>query len=95
MTAGFEWDIEKDLSNQLKHGVSFETAKQAFSDVRHVIILDDKHSEGVEKRYYCYGKVGDKVLTVRFVLRDGVIRIFGAGWWRKGRKLYEAKNSLH
>ena len=27
----FEWDEAKDCSNQIKHGVSFETAQQAFS----------------------------------------------------------------
>jgi hypothetical protein len=24
-----------------------------------------------------------------------VIRIFGAGYWRRGRQLYEARNSIH
>jgi hypothetical protein len=29
------------------------------------------------------------LLTIRFTYRDGKIRIFGAGEWRKGRKRYE------
>ena len=27
------------------------------------------------------------VMTVRFTYRDGSIRIFGAGYWRKGKKI--------
>jgi hypothetical protein len=29
---------------------------------------------------------------VRFTWRDGVIRIFGAGFWRKGRRIYEQQS---
>jgi hypothetical protein len=32
------------------------------------------------------------VMTVRFTWRGGVIRIFGAGYWRKGRAIYEQQN---
>jgi hypothetical protein len=38
--------------------------------------------------------VGDAVLTVRFTYREEVIRIFGAGYWRKGKRIYEQENSL-
>jgi hypothetical protein len=31
-------------------------------------------------------------MTVRFTYRAGVIRIFGAGYWRKGKKIYEREN---
>jgi hypothetical protein len=34
-------------------------------------------------------------VTVRFTLREGVIRIYGAGYWRKGKKIYEEANQLH
>jgi hypothetical protein len=34
-------------------------------------------------------------VTVRFTYREGVIRIYGAGYWRKGRKIYEEANHLH
>jgi hypothetical protein len=33
-------------------------------------------------------------MTVRFTCRRGVIRIFGAGYWRRGRRIYEEANSL-
>jgi hypothetical protein len=31
-------------------------------------------------------------MTVRFTYRKGRIRIFGAGYWRKGKKIYEQQN---
>ncbi|MFH1066848.1 MAG: BrnT family toxin, partial [bacterium] len=34
------------------------------------------------------------VLTVRFTWRDEILRIIGAGYWRKGKKLYEKENTL-
>ncbi len=89
--AKFEWDSSKDKQNQDKHGVSFEFAQYAFADPNRVIAEDTSHSQK-EKRYYCFGKVGDGIITVRFTLRGGTIRIIGAGYWRKGRKLYENEN---
>jgi hypothetical protein len=32
------------------------------------------------------------VLTVRFTLRVGNIRVIGAGYWRKQKELYEKEN---
>jgi hypothetical protein len=34
------------------------------------------------------------ILTVRFTWRSGKIRIFGAGYWRKGQKIYVKQNKL-
>jgi hypothetical protein len=47
-----------------------------------------------EQRFYCFGRVGDGILTVRFTWRRRVIRIFGAGYWRKGRRIYEQENQV-
>ena len=90
----FEWDEEKDKENQAKHGISFLTAQQAFLDPHRVIAEDMAHST-VEDRYYCMGCVSEGILTVRFTYRDNVIRIYGAGYWRKGRKIYEEQNKIH
>lgn len=87
----FEWDERKDLENQRKHGVPFVLAQQAFLDARRVVAQDATHSGG-ESRYYCIGRAGDGVLTVRFTYRGGKIRIIGAGYWRKGKKLYEEES---
>jgi uncharacterized protein len=90
----FEWDIEKDKANQKKHGIAFEMAQYAFIDPERVIAEDISHSY-LEKRYYCFGKLGDEILTVRFTYRNKVIRIIGAGFWRKGKKVYEKENKIH
>jgi uncharacterized DUF497 family protein len=87
----FEWDDAKDRLNRAKHGVSFALAQEAFFDPRRVIAEDLQHS-GVEKRFYCFGEVDGGVMTVRFTWRDGRIRIFGAGYWRKGKTIYEQQN---
>jgi hypothetical protein len=34
-------------------------------------------------------------MTVRFTYRSEVIRIFGAGYWRKGKQIYEHENQIH
>ena len=91
---GFEWNSRKDRENENKHGVAFAVAQYAFADPNRVIAEDISHS-GTEKRYYCFGKVADGVLTVRFTYRKGLIRIIGAGYWRKGKKIYEKENKIH
>jgi uncharacterized DUF497 family protein len=90
----FEWNSKKDQNNQDKHGVSFTKAQYAFGDPERVIAEDVGHSK-TEKRYYCFGKVGEGILTVRFTFRKGVIRIIGAGYWRKGKRIYEKENKIH
>lgn len=91
MKVKFEWDENKDKENLEKHGVSFELAQYAFGDPQRVIAEDIDHRQ-VEKRYYCFGKVDEGIITVRFTFRGRTIRIIGAGYWRKGRKIYETEN---
>lgn len=93
MNARFEWDAAKDRANHAKHGVSFVHAQYAFADPSRVIARDVTHSQR-EERWYCFGKVADGILTVRFTWRSGVIRIFGAGYWRKGKAIYERENQI-
>ena len=90
----FEWDPDKDLENQGKHRVLFSEAQFAFADPSRVIAEDLDHS-AKEKRHYCFGRVDRGVLTVRFTYRNGIIRIFGAGFWRKGKTIYERENKIH
>ncbi|MBF0543221.1 MAG: BrnT family toxin [Candidatus Riflebacteria bacterium] len=90
----FEWDSEKDQLNQDKHGVAFSLAQFAFLDKNRVILEDFEHSDD-EKRYYCLEMVACGVMTVRFTWRSSKIRIIGAGYWRKGKKIYEEKNCIH
>ena len=90
----FDWDREKDAENQRKHGVSFGRAQYAFADPKRVIAKDISHSQA-EDRYYCFGEVDGGVGTVRFTYRVSVIRIIGAGYWRKGKQIYDKENKLH
>jgi uncharacterized DUF497 family protein len=91
MFIGFEWDKVKELENLHKHGVDFATAQQAFGDPLRIIRFDLLHSFQ-ERRYFCYGKVGVKILTVRFTLRHNKVRIIGAAYWRAGKAIYEKAN---
>lgn len=93
MNTSFEWDESKNAENLLKHGVDFKIAQYAFIDPKRVIAEDIKHSTD-EKRYYCFGKVKGGILTVRFTHRSNSIRIIGAGYWRKGKDIYEQKNKI-
>jgi uncharacterized DUF497 family protein len=94
MAALFDWDPAKDEENQRKHGVAFREAQFAFLDPYCVIARDTEHSIG-EERFFCFGRVAGHVLTVRFIYRSGIVRIFGAGYWRRGRKAYEAIQGIH
>jgi len=94
MKSHFDWDDEKDKENQTKHGISFLAAQYAFLDPKRVIVEDVSHSSE-EDRFYCIGRVGGGILTVRFTHRGDVIRIYGAGYWRKGKKIYEEQNKVY
>jgi uncharacterized DUF497 family protein len=89
----FDWDDNKERENIAKHGVSFETACRVFQDPDVVIHNDKKHSAD-EARYFAFGEVDERVLTVRFTLRGGSIRIFGAGYWRKGKDVYARETAF-
>jgi uncharacterized protein len=88
----FEWDPAKDRANRAKHGSGFELAQHAFLDPSRVIAEDLDHGGG-ERRYFCLGQVEGAVMTVRFTWRNQRIRIFRAGYWRKGKAIYEKANS--
>lgn len=93
-TPTFEWDDSKNRENIAKHGVSFQEAQEAFRDERRIIVEDLDHSEN-EERWFCFGKVDNNIMTVRFTYRGESIRIYGAGYWRKGKKAYEEENRIY
>jgi len=93
--ASFSWDETKNRINQEKHNISFEYAQRAFDDPQRVIVRDLAHERSPEDRFFCLGKVEGNILTVRFSYRGGQIRIYGAGFWRKGKKRYEQENKIH
>ncbi len=88
----FTWDPLKEMLNLRKHGIDFVTAAEAFKDPDRKLFIDSKHS-GIEPRYFCVGRVKNRILTVRFTYRAGKIRIIGAGYWRKGARYYEKEKN--
>ena len=91
--SSFEWDENKNKLNQKKHHISFEEAQYAFLDSNRIIARDLEHSRK-ENRFYCFGKIAESIVTVRFTYRNNKIRIIGAGYWRKGKQIYEKENKI-
>lgn len=84
----FEWDGNKASTNLQKHGVSFESASDVFSDPYARVLPDIKHSID-EERFFIIGMdLEYRVLTVCYCERYGgsVIRIISA---RKSTKSEE------
>ncbi len=94
VSGDFEWDDAKAQENRAKHGVSFDLARAVF-DNRRLVLAEDLEHSSAERRYFAFGMVGDGVLTVRFTVRGDRVRIFGAGYWRRGKAFYEEANHLH
>lgn len=90
MKLKFEWDENKNISNQKKHGISFETATYVFRDSYYMEIYDFEHSIN-EDRYIAIGMVGD-LLFVVFTEREDYIRIISARpATQSERRLYYAQ----
>ena len=84
----FEWDEEKSELNKRKHGVDFKDATEVFKDLDRVIAHDEGHNQE-EQRFYMIELVKGRVATIRFTYRGTYVRLIGAGYWRKGREIYE------
>lgn len=69
----FEWDENKNLINQKKHKISFETATLVFNDPNYIEMFDFEHSIE-EDRFVAIGEVGE-VLFVVFTERKDTIRL--------------------
>lgn len=72
----FEWDEEKNIINQQKHRISFETAAHVFDDPEYIEMFDFEHSDK-EDRFIAIGRVGD-ILFVVFTERKENIRLISA-----------------
>lgn len=92
----FEWDLRKDLTNRLKHGISFADAVLVFSDPDAMTAQDTKHSL-TESRYWHVGESDQGVLVVVFTERylGKVIRIISARRAnRRERVMYEQNKRI-
>ena len=90
MELTFEWDEEKDLSNQRKHGVGFDEAKSVFNDPRSITIADEQHSDE-EDRYIDIGiSSRGRLIVVSYTERGANIRIISCRKATKSeRRTYE------
>ena len=75
----FEWDDAKDLSNQRRHGLSFQEARRLFeSGIDYLEIFDVDHSE-TEDRFIAVGPIDRGLVVVVYTEpEEGVVRIIGA-----------------
>ena len=74
----FEWDDNKEKSNQRKHDVSFLEATEVFADDYSSCVNDPDHSYD-ESRYLLFGiSTKGSYLVVSFTERADVIRIISA-----------------
>lgn len=88
----FEWDPQKEKTNQKKHGVSFDEAVDAISCELVVVLKED--SESGEERYVYLGmckKLNILVVVVAYP-DEQITRIISARKANKReRKFYEAQ----
>lgn len=88
----FEWDENKNLINQKKHGISFDDARSVFYDDSAILFDDPDHSE-YEDRFLIIGMSNIKgICIVSHCYRDtdDRIRIISARTATKSeRKIYE------
>ncbi|GAB1483951.1 BrnT family toxin [Treponema sp.] len=78
----FAWDPQKDIDNQMKHGVSFTEAKEVFDDPLHVSIMDHRFTY-FEERWITIGQtLRTRIIVVANLFFDEegeeVIRIISA-----------------
>ena len=74
----FEWDAEKDRSNQAKHGISFVEASTVFGDPLAQTMVDPRTFER-EYRFVTVGYTSQQQLIVVWhAERDDRVRIIGA-----------------
>jgi uncharacterized DUF497 family protein len=73
----FEWDDDKAARNWRDHGVSFEMAREAFSDA-FAVEWADAEQDPSEERYAMIGMVENSLLFVAYAMREERIRIISA-----------------
>jgi len=93
----FEWDDEKDLGNQQKHGLSFSEASKLFeAGAQYLVIFDEDHSE-TEDRFIAIGPINRGLVVVVYIEpEEARVRIIGARFAsRREQGLYRATMDQH
>ena len=78
MNLRFEWDARKALTNQVKHGVSFEEAMSVFSDPLARIFDDPDHSVAESREIIIRLSQNQRLLIVCFTEPSNTVRILSA-----------------
>ena len=89
----FQWDENKNRSNQEKHGISFEEAGTVFDDIDALLIPDPDHSVE-EDRFILLGfssKANLLVVVHCYRSEDSFIRIISA---RKATRTEEKQYNM-
>ena len=73
----FEWDENKNKTNQEKHGIDFKDAKSVFKDDNSKVSPDLRQDYG-ESRWKIFGKIFGSIISVIYTMRDEVVRIISA-----------------
>jgi len=76
----FEWNPEKEILNQKKHGISFKEAETGFYDPNALMISDPEHS-AEEDRFVILGhsfRLRLLIVCHCYRQKDEVIRIISA-----------------
>ncbi|ARE80324.1 BrnT family toxin [Campylobacter helveticus] len=90
----FEWDEEKNKTNQIKYGISFDVAREIFDDPFTLSFLDERFNY-LEERWISIGQSkNDKIIVVAHLFYnekgEEIIRIISARKaTQKERKAYE------
>ena len=69
----FEWDREKNLINQAKHGLCFEDAALVFQGP--VVTFEDNRAGYGEWRLITLGKLAGRVVVIAHTPREGRTRV--------------------
>jgi len=74
----FEWDPDKAVANDRKHGVTFAEAAAAFADPLAAIFPDPDHSEQEDREILIGYSDRARLLIVSFTERPSNLRIISA-----------------
>lgn len=73
----YEWDENKNQSNQEKHGIDFRGAVSVFSDEDKIELIDQRKDYG-ELRYKVIGIAKEIIVVVIYTIRNDRYRIISA-----------------
>jgi uncharacterized DUF497 family protein len=83
----FEYDSDKSISNERKHGIDFDTAQRLWLD-SNLFVLPSRFPN--EPRYLAVGRIEERYFTAIFTERDEKIRLISVRRSRNEEKnLYE------